>query len=301
MPSIAMLVAVISLIVAVVAIVMGANAVSKANKANNKVKTAAAPASAPAAPAAAPTTVAPAPPAPPATPNVAVTVKDFSITPSVTQAPAGLIDFNVTDNGPVEHEFLIFQTDLAPDQLPVGADGRVDESSDKISKVLDSGANIPVGSTKTFHAALVQGNYVLVCNLPGGHYKAGMHTAFTVTAPVTAAVNVAVTVKDFSITPSVTTAKGGLLDFAVTDNGPVEHEFLIFKTDLAPDQLPVGADGRVDESSDKISKVFDSGANIPVGTAKTFHAALTSGSYVLVCNLPGGHYKAGMHTAFTVS
>jgi uncharacterized cupredoxin-like copper-binding protein len=232
--------------------------------------------------------------------SVAVTEKDFSITPSVTEVPGGLIDFTVNNSGPAEHEFLIFKTDLAPDQLPLGTDGRVDESSDKASKVFDSGANIPVGGTKTFHAALVPGGYVLVCNLPG-HYKAGMHTAFTAKAPATPAVNVAATVKDFSITPSVTTVKGGLVDFAVTDNGPVEHEFLIFKTDLAPDQLPVGADGRVDESSDKITKVFDSGANIPVGATKTFHAALTSGSYVLVCNLPGGHYKAGMHTAFTVS
>jgi uncharacterized cupredoxin-like copper-binding protein len=176
MPNIAMLVSVIALAIAVVAIVLGANAVSKANK-KSKAAVATAPAApTPAAPAAPVTTAAP---APPATPVVAVTEKDFNIAPSVTQAPGGLIDFTVTDNGPSEHEFLIFQADMAPDQLPLGADGRVDESSDKISKVFDSGANIPVGQTKTFHAALVPGNYVLVCNLPG-HYKAGMHTAITV-------------------------------------------------------------------------------------------------------------------------
>jgi uncharacterized cupredoxin-like copper-binding protein len=178
MPSIAMLVAVIALIIAVVAIVLGANAVSKANK-KSKAAVATTPAAAtPAAPAtsAAPATTAV--PAPPATPVVAVTEKDFNISPSVTEAPGGLIDFTVTDNGPSEHEFLIFQADMAPDQLPLGADGRVDESNANISKVFDSGANIPVGQTKTFHAALVPGKYVLVCNLPG-HYKAGMHTAFT--------------------------------------------------------------------------------------------------------------------------
>ena len=49
-----------------------------------------------------------------------------------------------------------------------------------------------------------------------------------------------------------------------------------------------------------IMKVFDSGDNVAVGTTKLFHAALAAGNYVLVCNLPG-HYKAGMHTAFTVT
>jgi uncharacterized cupredoxin-like copper-binding protein len=296
MPSIAMLVAVIALAIAVVAIILGANAVSKANK---KVKTAAAPAPAaatPAAPAAPATTAVP---APPATPVVAVTLKDFSVTPSVTEAPGGAVDFTVTDNGPAEHEFLIFQADMAPDQLPLNAEGRVDEGSDKISKVFDSGANIPVGQTKTFHTALLPGKYVLVCNLPG-HYKAGMHTEFTVTAPVTPATTVAVTEKDFSIAPSVTTVKSGLIDFAINNSGPADHELVIFATDLPPDQLPLGADGRIDEGSDKITKAFDTGDNVAAGASKTFHAALAPGSYVMVCNLPG-HYKAGMHTALTVN
>jgi len=47
-------------------------------------------------------------------------------------------------------------------------------------------------------------------------------------------------------------------------------------------------------------KVFDSGDNVAVGTTKLFHTALAAGHYVLVCNLPG-HYKLGMHTAFTVT
>jgi uncharacterized cupredoxin-like copper-binding protein len=285
---------VVALIVAIVGIVLGVDAVSK----SDKVKTAAPPAAA-TTPTSAAAPAAPQAAAAPAVPNVAVTLKDFAVTPAVTSVAGGLVDFTVTNNGPADHEFLIFQSDLAPDQLPLGADGRVDESSDKASKVFDSGANIPVGGTKTFHAALIPGSYVLVCNLPG-HYKAGMHTAFTVTAGTAPAATVSVSEKDFSLAPSLTAIKGGLVDFTVTDNGPAEHEFLIFQTDLAADHLPLGTDGRVDEGSDKASKVFDSGANIPVGANKTFHAALVPGNYVLVCNLPG-HYKAGMHTAFTVN
>ena len=224
---------------------------------------------------------------------------DFQITPALTSVPAGLVDLVVTDRGPTGHELLIFQTDLAPDQLPIGSDGRVDERGAGVQKVFDSGANIDVGTTKTFHAALAAGNYVMICNLPG-HYKAGMHTAFTVTASAAPVTTLGITQADFSLTPAQTSLPAGLVDFNVTDNGPQPHELLIFQTDLAPDKLPLGSDGRVDEGGDGILKVFDSGDNVAVGTSKLFHTALAAGNYVMVCNLPG-HYKAGMHTAFTVT
>ena len=111
--------------------------------------------------------------------------------------------------------------------------------------------------------------------------------------------NIAVVEKDFSIRATPPTVKGGLVDFTVANAGPSAHEFLIFRADQAPDALPTGSDGRVDESSDQITKVFDSGDNIAANGSEVFHAALTPGKYVMVCNLPG-HYKAGMHEAFTV-
>jgi uncharacterized cupredoxin-like copper-binding protein len=113
------------------------------------------------------------------------------------------------------------------------------------------------------------------------------------------AVSVSVTEKDFAIAPSAPAATAGLVDFAVNNAGPSEHEFLIFKTDLAADKLPLGSDGRVDENAAGATKVFDSGSNIAVSGSKTFQTALTPGNYVLVCNLPG-HYAAGMHTTITV-
>jgi uncharacterized cupredoxin-like copper-binding protein len=231
--------------------------------------------------------------------SVTVTEKDFAIEAPNAQASSGLVDFHVTDNGPTAHEFLIFQTDLTPDRFPM-KDGRIDEAGNGIAKVFDSGANIDVNSTKTFHAALTQGSYYLVCNLPG-HFLAGMHTAFTVKRAAVAPVTVETTEKDFAINPTATTAKAGLVDFVVANNGPSAHEFLIFQTDLAAEKLPLGADDRVNEGADGISKVFDSGTNIDVNGSETFHTALTAGSYVLVCNLPGGHYMAGMHAAFTVN
>jgi uncharacterized cupredoxin-like copper-binding protein len=111
--------------------------------------------------------------------------------------------------------------------------------------------------------------------------------------------NVAVAESDFRIQATPATVKGGLVDFTVSNAGPSAHEFLIFRADQAPNALPTGSDGRVDESSDQITKVFDSGDNIAPNGSKVFHAALTPGNYVMVCNLPG-HYMAGMHEAFTV-
>ena len=111
--------------------------------------------------------------------------------------------------------------------------------------------------------------------------------------------NIAVVERDFTIQATPPTVKGGLVDFTVANAGPSAHEFLIFRADQAPDALPTGSDGRVDESSDQITKVLDSGDNIAPNGSKVFHAALTPGRYVMVCNLPG-HYQAGMHEAFTV-
>jgi uncharacterized cupredoxin-like copper-binding protein len=242
---------------------------------------------------------APAAPAAATASTLGVTLHDFAVTPDQQSVPAGLVDLKVTDRGPTEHELLIFQTDLAPDKLPIGTDGRVDEEGDGVQKVFDSGDNVPLGKTQTYHIALAAGNYVMICNLPG-HYKLGMHTAFKVTPSAAPVFTLGVTQKDFSLTPAVSSAPAGLVDLNVTDNGPTAHELLIFQTDLAPDKLPLGSDGRVDEGADGIEKVFDTGDNVPVGKTQTYHIALPAGNYVLVCNLPG-HYKAGMHTAFTVT
>ncbi len=228
-----------------------------------------------------------------------VTLNTFSITPSVASVPAGLVNLTVTNAASIGHELLIFQTDLAPGKLPIGSDGRVDETGDGVQKVFDSGNNIDPGKNKSWPIALAAGNYVLVCNLPG-HYAGGMHTAFTVTPSTAPVAHVGVTLNTFSITPSVASMPAGLVDINITNQASIGHELLIFQTDLAPGKLPLGTDGRVDEEGDGVLKVFDTGANVDAGKSKLFHTALAAGNYVLVCNLPG-HYAGGMHTAFTVN
>lgn len=110
--------------------------------------------------------------------TVDATEKDFAIGVDPATASAGRIDFEISNAGPSVHEFVVFQTDLAPDQLPVNDDGTVNEEGKGVTHI-DEVEDIAVGATEPLSVDLDAGDYVLICNLPG-HYQAGMHTAFTV-------------------------------------------------------------------------------------------------------------------------
>ena len=105
--------------------------------------------------------------------------------PAVASAPAGDVTFVVTNNGPDDvHEFVVIQTDLAPDALPTDENGAVDEAGDGIT-VIDEIEDIAVGTTEELTTTLAAGNYVLICNIyeedeDEAHYQMGMYTAFTV-------------------------------------------------------------------------------------------------------------------------
>lgn len=107
-----------------------------------------------------------------------------------------------------------------------------------------------------------------------------------------------VTEKDFSIAIDPTSATAGAVDFSITNDGPSTHEFVVFKTDLAPDALPTSADGDVDEEGEGVTHI-DEKEDIAAGSTTTLAVTLDAGNYVLICNLPG-HYKLGMHVSLTV-
>src|SRR5512132_1422641 len=60
--------------------------------------------------------------------GIKTTQKDFSITLDQTSAKSGEVSFDIHNEGPSTHEFVVFETDLAPDKLPVDSSGAVDES-----------------------------------------------------------------------------------------------------------------------------------------------------------------------------
>ena len=109
---------------------------------------------------------------------IGVTLADFTITADPDSASAGEVTFDVTNDAEQTHEFVVFQTDLAPDQLPTDEGGDVDEAGEGVALV-DEIEDIEGSSTQSLTVNLDAGSYVLICNLPG-HYAQGMNTGFTV-------------------------------------------------------------------------------------------------------------------------
>ena len=94
------------------------------------------------------------------------------------QRSAGDITFDITNDAEQTHEFVVFKTDLAADQLPTDENGDVDEAGEGV-ELVDEIEDIEGGSTQSLTVNLDAGSYVLICNLPG-HYGQGMHAGFTV-------------------------------------------------------------------------------------------------------------------------
>jgi uncharacterized cupredoxin-like copper-binding protein len=91
----------------------------------------------------------------------------------------------------------------------------------------------------------------------------------------------------------------GKVTFEVTNvsKNDEEHEFLIAKTDQAPDQLPTTQGGaRIDES--KLPGLEELG-DLEPGKSGKLTLDLTPGKYLLFCN-EEGHFAAGMFAYLTV-
>jgi len=112
--------------------------------------------------------------------SVTAKLTEFKIELSATTAPAGPVTFELTNSGTVVHEFVVFKTELAPDKLPLAADGAtVDEEGAGASLTLvDEVEDIAVGATASLPVDLPAAHYVLICNVPA-HYTSGMHAEFT--------------------------------------------------------------------------------------------------------------------------
>jgi uncharacterized cupredoxin-like copper-binding protein len=96
-----------------------------------------------------------------------------------TTLPAGNTLFVDDNQGSIPHEFVLFKTDALAAQLPLKPDKSVDEDSKVLEDDVDSGSDIPPGTTRLLAADLAPGHYALVCNLPG-HYQFGMRVDITV-------------------------------------------------------------------------------------------------------------------------
>jgi uncharacterized cupredoxin-like copper-binding protein len=110
--------------------------------------------------------------------DVSATEADFTIALDPGTATAGEVTFDIENTAGQTHEFVVFQTDLAPDALPTDDEGLVDESGEGLT-LIDEAEDIAGGSSTTLAVSLDAGKYVVICNLPG-HYAQGMHAPLTV-------------------------------------------------------------------------------------------------------------------------
>jgi uncharacterized cupredoxin-like copper-binding protein len=109
--------------------------------------------------------------------SVDVSFQAYSIVPNHASVRPGPITFHVkNDAGQVLHQLIVARTDVPADQLPLGADGKVDESQLTIMGRIDK---LDVGQSAMLATGLPPGHYVLFCNVVG-HYRLGMHTDFNV-------------------------------------------------------------------------------------------------------------------------
>lgn len=131
-------------------------------------------------------------------------------------------------------------------------------------------------------------------------------TAAPTGAPSGATGAVNVTLQEWAVLPDPESAAAGDVTFAITNDGPDDaHEFVVIRTDLAPDALPTNENGSVDEEGDGIEVIDEVEEKIEPGATADLSVTLAPGNYVLICNVydeeeQEAHYQMGMHTAFTV-
>ena len=115
--------------------------------------------------------------------DVAVTLQQWSISPTSTTVPAGAITFSVSDAGTIPHELVVLSTDTPAAKFPIGSfegeTNRINEHT--VGTNVGETGDLQPQATKSITLNLQPGHYALVCNLPA-HYVAGQRADFTVHA-----------------------------------------------------------------------------------------------------------------------
>jgi len=228
--------------------------------------------------------------------EIAIHLSEWSVGVPTT-VEAGKINLTITNIGKIPHELLVFKSDLDPSSFPLDGKGNIIEDGPGVNLVSD-GDNIEPGKTQTRPVDLSKpGQYIFVCNIPG-HFHAGMFTIVTVT-PTPPAVYIPVALNEWHVAVA-STIKAGAINIEAANFGSIQHELLVFKSDLAPSAYPLDANGDIVEDGAGINLLSD-GDNIDPLRTQTRTVDLSQpGTYLFVCNIPG-HFKAGMFTAVTVA
>jgi len=111
--------------------------------------------------------------------DITGSLSEWKIDLSAGAAAAGTVNFTITNNGTIEHEFVIVKTDIPDGEIPLVED-KFQEDAEGV-EVIDEMEKMAKGVTETLAVNLEPGNYQLVCNIVS-HYGAGMHAGFVVNA-----------------------------------------------------------------------------------------------------------------------
>ena len=116
--------------------------------------------------------------------DVSVSLREWSVTPSLGQVTDGKVKFTVTNDGSIPHEFVVIKSDLPPNGLPVSSGKVIEDEVNLIDEIEAFAAK----STESITLDLSPGKFLLICNLteqvPGqavtSHYQNGMSVLFLV-------------------------------------------------------------------------------------------------------------------------
>lgn len=104
---------------------------------------------------------------------------------------------------------------------------------------------------------------------------------------------------DYFFDPKDATAKAGSVTIGAPNEGKVEHELMLLKTNTDPAKLPTASDGGVEEKLHMAAEKNGEIADVQPGETKSGTFDLTPGKWVMFCNVPG-HYAQGMYGSLTV-
>lgn len=104
---------------------------------------------------------------------------------------------------------------------------------------------------------------------------------------------------EYFFKPSEVTTSPGKVTIVAPNDGKVEHELVLAKTNTDPADLPTTSDGEVDEAKlEAKGEVSGEIADLAPGDTKQGTFKLAASHYDMFCNLPA-HYAQGMYGTLT--
>jgi uncharacterized cupredoxin-like copper-binding protein len=113
---------------------------------------------------------------------------------------------------------------------------------------------------------------------------------------------------EFAMVPEATEVAAGMVTLDVVNEGAIEHEVVLIRTDGDSGALPTDASGAALEDAAVTPHGSEhgtgegnhhAGVHYASGSGGTITVGLKPGRYAVVCNIPG-HYQAGMHANLDV-